>query len=131
MKPWKRWVRLAGAGGLSTRVLALWKLFRHPQTPRIAKFVALLVVAYALSPIDLIPDFIPVLGLLDDLVIVPLGIALVVKLSPTPLWDSCLREAQAGRGQLPRLLWGAALVLVLWLMLLAALGVGVVLLSSA
>jgi uncharacterized membrane protein YkvA (DUF1232 family) len=124
MRAWKRWTRLAGTAGLATRVLALWKLFKHPQTPPMAKFVAIAVVAYALSPIDLIPDFIPLLGQLDDLVIVPLGMALAVKLAPRPLWESCLREAQAGRGQLPRLMWGAALVVVVWLLALVALVVG-------
>jgi uncharacterized membrane protein YkvA (DUF1232 family) len=73
------------------------------------------VLAYALSPIDLIPDFIPVLGLLDDLILLPLGIALAVKLTPRHLWQARLAEAEGGAGQLPRLLWGAAIVLVIWL----------------
>jgi len=64
---------------------ALYLACRDPRVPWYAKAVALTVVAYALSPIDLIPDFIPVLGLLDDLVLVPIGIALAVKLIPRPL----------------------------------------------
>jgi uncharacterized membrane protein YkvA (DUF1232 family) len=126
MAGWGRWTRLAGAARLSTRVFALWKLFKHPHTPLPAKIVAVLVVAYAVSPIDLIPDFIPVLGQLDDLVIVPMGMALAVRLTPKPVWDACLREAEIGAGQLPRLLWGAALVIAVWLLLLAGLVVGVV-----
>jgi uncharacterized membrane protein YkvA (DUF1232 family) len=114
-------VRFAGAARLSTYLLALWKLFRHPQTPLAAKIVAILVVAYAVSPIDLIPDFIPIIGQLDDLVLVPLGVALVVKLTPRPLWEARLREAEVGAGQLPRLLWGAALVVGVWVVLVGAL----------
>jgi uncharacterized membrane protein YkvA (DUF1232 family) len=103
---------------LATRLLALWKLVRHPATPRAPKWVALLVLAYALSPIDLIPDFIPVLGLLDDLVLLPLGIALVVWLVPAPLWQACLAEAQASADKLPRVWWGVLIVVGLWLLLL-------------
>jgi len=106
---------------LGVRLLALWKLLRHPETPRLAKFVALLVLGYALSPIDLIPDFIPVLGLLDDLILVPLGIALVIRLVPVEQWQARLREAETSQEKLPRLLWGAVVITCLWLTLLAAL----------
>ncbi|HEU4620767.1 MAG TPA: DUF1232 domain-containing protein [Burkholderiaceae bacterium] len=68
--------------GLKTEVLALYFAARDPRTPRLARWWIVLVVAYALSPIDLIPDFIPVLGLLDDLVLVPIGIAIALKLVP-------------------------------------------------
>lgn len=103
---------------LGTRLLALWKLVRHPDTPRAPKWVALFVLAYALSPIDLIPDFIPVLGQLDDLVLVPLGIALAVRLTPAPLWQARLAEAEASADRLPRVWWGVLLVVLLWLLLL-------------
>jgi len=102
---------------LGTRLLALWKLVRHRDTPWAPKAVALFVLAYALSPIDLIPDFIPVLGLLDDIVLLPLGIALVVLLTPSALWQARLAEAQASADQLPRLWWGVLLVLAFWLAL--------------
>ena len=117
--------RLLGAANrarLGVYLLALWKLFKHPDTPRAPRWIAIAVVAYALSPIDLIPDFIPVLGQLDDLVLVPLGIALAVKLTPEPLWQARLREAEASRDQLPKMLWGAAAVVLLWLLVLGALG---------
>jgi uncharacterized membrane protein YkvA (DUF1232 family) len=113
-----RLLRSANTARLGVYLLALWKLLRHPETPRVAKLLALLVVAYALSPIDLIPDFVPVLGQLDDLVLVPLGIALVVKLVPEPLWNARLAEAEASREKLPRVWWGAALVLLVWALLL-------------
>ncbi|MCU0928526.1 MAG: YkvA family protein [Burkholderiaceae bacterium] len=87
-------LRRADTARLATLLLALWKLFRHPQTPWLPKVVAVLVLAYALSPIDLIPDVIPVLGQLDDLVLVPLGIALAVKLTPDELWlFAAMRDA--------------------------------------
>lgn len=103
---------------LGTRLLALWKLIRHPATPWLPKAVALFVLAYAVSPIDLVPDFIPVLGLLDDIVLLPLGIALVVWLTPRALWQARLAEAQASADALPRLRWGVLLVLAFWLALI-------------
>lgn len=112
-------MRAANAARLATYLIALWKLFKHPQTPRSAKLAAIAVLAYVLSPIDLIPDFIPILGQLDDLVIVPLGIALVTRLTPKPLWESLLREAEASREKLPRLWWGALLIGLVWLVLMA------------
>jgi uncharacterized membrane protein YkvA (DUF1232 family) len=118
-------VRAANKARLATYLIALWKLFKHPQTPRAAKIVALVVLAYVVSPIDLIPDFIPVLGQLDDLVIVPLGIALVTRLTPKPLWEARLREAEAGRDKLPRLLWGAVVIVLVWLLVLGLAGWGV------
>lgn len=116
-----RLFRAANAARLATYLIALWKLARHPETPRAAKWVALAVLAYAVSPIDLIPDFIPVLGLLDELILLPLGVALVVRLTPKPHWEALLREAEVSREQLPRLWWGAALIGLLWLVLLGLL----------
>jgi uncharacterized membrane protein YkvA (DUF1232 family) len=110
--------RWTAAADLRVRLQALWRLFRHPATPRAPKLVALLVLAYALSPIDLIPDFIPLLGLLDDLLLLPLGLWLVVRLTPPALWASCLAEARAAPLQrLPRWAWGALVVLLAWLLL--------------
>lgn len=74
---------------------ALWLAGRDPKVPVLAKVVALAVAGYALSPIDLIPDFIPVLGYLDDLLVIPLGIALTVKLIPVPVMARLRREAEA------------------------------------
>jgi uncharacterized membrane protein YkvA (DUF1232 family) len=121
MSRWGKLLRRANTARLATNLLALWKLFRHPETPWLAKLVAVLVLAYALSPIDLIPDFIPVLGLLDDVILLPLGIALAVKLTPRHLWLARVAEAETGADQLPRLLWGAAIVLVVWLSIVSLL----------
>ena len=116
------WARWLSAANLRVRLLALWTLFKHPATPRAPKLVALLVLAYALSPIDLIPDFIPVLGQLDDLLLIPLGLWLVVRLTPAPLWQACLARAQAMPMQrLPRWAAGALAVVVVWLLAAGAL----------
>jgi uncharacterized membrane protein YkvA (DUF1232 family) len=116
-----RW-RLADAASLALYLHALWKLFHHPQTPRAARWIAMAVVAYAVSPIDLIPDFIPLLGQLDELILLPLGIALVLKLTPDAVWQHCLQQARQDAGQRPRLIGGAVAIVLLWLIVLAALG---------
>src|SRR5437870_4827402 len=84
----KSWAR-----GVKRDVVALWLAGRDPRTPRLAKVLAVAVAAYALSPIDLIPDFVPVLGYLDDIVIVPLGILAVVRLIPPELMAEFRAEA--------------------------------------
>lgn len=86
---------------------------RDPRTPLAAKVLAALVVAYAASPIDLIPDFIPVLGYLDDLILVPLGIWLVLRLIP----EAVMIDARARAADMERpgkSLWGLAIVIALW-----------------
>ena len=113
--PDRRLVARGAAQRIRVYLLALWKLFRHPETPRAARWVAIAVIAYAVSPIDLVPDFIPVLGQLDDLILIPLGIALAVRLTPKPLWTTLLREAEASPDPLPRLIWGAVAVIAFWL----------------
>jgi uncharacterized membrane protein YkvA (DUF1232 family) len=99
-------------------VVALWFCIRHPRSPLIAKILAGVVVAYALSPIDLIPDFIPVLGLLDDVILLPVGIWLVLKLVPPDVMAECREQAARWLGEKkpkPRSTLGAALVVAAWL----------------
>ena len=99
---------------------ALYLAVCDPRTPWYAKALAACVVAYALSPIDLIPDPIPVLGQLDDLILVPFGIALVRRLIPSEVLEACRRDTQAAPrdvGRLGRL--GATFVLLVWVILLA------------
>jgi uncharacterized membrane protein YkvA (DUF1232 family) len=122
MSRWTKLLDRANTARLATNLLALWKLFKHAETPLAAKLVAIAVLAYALSPIDLIPDFIPVLGLLDDVILLPLGIALAVRLTPKHLWQARLAEAEVGSDRLPRLLWGAAIVVAVWLLLVGLFG---------
>ena len=100
--------------------MALWLAARDARTPLAAKVVAGLVAAYALSPVDLIPDFIPVLGYLDDLLIVPAGIWLALRLIPPSLMAE-LRAAAEARDR-PRSLAGAAAVVGIWLGAVALFG---------
>ncbi len=93
---------------------ALYFAARHPRTPWYAKVLAAAVVAYALSPFDLIPDFIPVFGYLDDIIIVPLGIAAVVRLMPADVLADCRAQAQT-RTERPVSWLGAAFMIVVWL----------------
>jgi uncharacterized membrane protein YkvA (DUF1232 family) len=126
MTRWGKLLRRANTARLATHLLALWKLFRHPETPWLAKLVAVLVLAYAVSPIDLIPDFIPVLGLLDDVILLPLGIALAVKLTPRHRWLARVAEAEQGAERMPRMLWGALIVLLIWALVVALVAWGLV-----
>lgn len=101
------------AKGVKRDVLALWLAARDRRTPWYAKLVAAMVAAYALSPIDLIPDVIPILGYLDDLVIVPLGILLAVRLIPPSLMDEL--RAMALDQDRPRSIAGLVAVGSIWL----------------
>jgi uncharacterized membrane protein YkvA (DUF1232 family) len=95
-------------------VVALWLAARDPRVPWYAKLMAGAVAAYALSPIDLIPDFVPVLGYLDDLVIVPLGILLAVSLVPPSVMQELRGEAER-RANRPTSRVGMAVIIALWL----------------
>lgn len=110
------------AAALARELTALTIAYRDPRTPFAARAAILVVLAYALSPIDLIPDAIPILGLLDDLVLVPLGIALILRLLPKEILHDARAAARAhpleGTGRrLGR--WGALAVAALWLAVLA------------
>ncbi len=89
----KRWSVRAGA--LKKNTYALYLAVRDPRVPRSAKLAIAGIVAYALSPIDLIPDFIPVLGLLDELILLPVAISLAIKMIPGEVWDDCHARAIA------------------------------------
>jgi uncharacterized membrane protein YkvA (DUF1232 family) len=111
-----RWLRAAKcwAGAIKRDIRALVIAARDPRTPIRAKIVAGAVAAYALSPIDLIPDFVPVLGHLDDLLIVPLGILLAVRLIPAPLTAE-FRARAAEQGARPASTIGLAIVVAIWI----------------
>jgi uncharacterized membrane protein YkvA (DUF1232 family) len=99
---------------------ALFLVARDPRTPWYAKLLAAGVVAYAVSPIDLIPDFIPVLGYLDDLIVVPLGITLAIKLVPDHVMAECRAQAAESVGSGPRVsLVAGAVVVGIWVILAA------------
>ena len=104
---------------MKRKCVVLQLAMRHERTPWYAKTLGVLTLLYALSPIDLIPDFIPVLGYLDDLLIVPFGIWMTVKMIPTDVWSECEAEVVQRELGKPAKNWrGAVLVAFLWLLLL-------------
>ena len=110
------------ARALKRETTALWFALRDPRTPWAARVVGALVVAYALSPIDLIPDFIPVLGLLDDLILLPLGIALCIRLIPADVFEDARRRAiDAERQSANRI--AAVVIVLIWIGLAVACGI--------
>jgi uncharacterized membrane protein YkvA (DUF1232 family) len=112
---WKRWAKQ-----LKLSLYALYLAYRDPRTPWVAKVVAACVVGYAFSPIDLIPDFIPLLGYLDDLLLLPLGVALALKLIPEEVMaDSRLRATQLEAESRPVNRVAAFIIITIWLALLA------------
>lgn len=104
-----------GARHLRSNLGACVLAARHPRVPWLARCLAIAVLAYAASPIDLIPDFIPVLGLLDDLILVPLGLWLVWRLVPPAVWAECQARAETEAGTLSPNWIAATCVVMLWL----------------
>ena len=104
---------------LKTELYALYLAYRDPRVPWYARLLAALVVGYAFSPIDLIPDPIPVLGYLDDLVLIPLGIALALRLIPAPVMADCRAKArEAADSGKPLVSWVAAgVIMAIWILL--------------
>ena len=106
---------------LKTAVYVIYLVSKDRRVPWYTRLLAACVIGYAFSPIDLIPDPIPILGYLDDLVLVPLGIALVLKLVPEPVLADCREQAQSAMDQGKRTNWIAAAVIVaIWLLVLGA-----------
>ena len=102
---------------LKRHTLTVYYIARDPKTPLLLKLLAVLIAAYALSPIDLIPDFIPVIGLLDDLIIVPLGLALVLKLTPKEVIESARQKAELSIKKPVSYVTGVIFIIV-WLVIL-------------
>jgi uncharacterized membrane protein YkvA (DUF1232 family) len=105
---------------LKAEVLAVFLAARHPRTPWYAKLFLVAIVAYAVSPIDLIPDFIPVLGFVDDLILLPIAIALAMRMIPADVMEECrarAREEHPDASRAGRI--GAAVIVLLWLALIA------------
>jgi uncharacterized membrane protein YkvA (DUF1232 family) len=121
IEDWKRRARQ-----LKQESYALYLAYRDPRTPWYARVFAACVVGYAFSPIDLIPDTIPVLGYLDDLILVPLGISIAIKMIPPPVMAECRDRARAALEQGRPANWVAAAVIVAIWLLLAALTIAVV-----
>jgi uncharacterized membrane protein YkvA (DUF1232 family) len=113
VESWKQRVR-----ELKIQVFALYLAYRDPRVPWHARIFAACVVGYAFSPIDLIPDFIPVVGYLDDLIIVPLGIALALKMIPAQVLAECQMNSRAVMQQRkPVNRIAAALIIAVWILL--------------
>jgi uncharacterized membrane protein YkvA (DUF1232 family) len=110
----RRW-----AGRLKAEVYALYLAYRDPRVPLYARVFAACVVGYAFTPIDLIPDPIPVLGYLDDLVLIPLGVTLAIKMIPAPVLAECREKARNVIEERPTNRAAAAVIVALWLSLAA------------
>ena len=106
----KKW-----AQNVKCDILALYLAARDPRVLWYAKAMAALVAAYALSPIDLIPDFIPVLGYIDDLVVLPLGIKVAIRLIPDDVMAGLRRQAEERMLTRPRSAVGAVIIILVWL----------------
>lgn len=107
------------ARGIKRDGVTLWFAYKHADTPLMAKLLCVLVVAYALSPIDLIPDFIPVLGYLDDAILLPCLIWIAVRLIPSGVLAECRSKAaewMANEGRKPHTNWGILFVVSVWIL---------------
>ncbi|TRV26109.1 MAG: DUF1232 domain-containing protein [Microcystis wesenbergii Mw_MB_S_20031200_S109D] len=106
----KKWAKK-----LKHSLYALYLAYHHDGVPIIAKAVAALTVSYALSPIDIIPDFVPIVGYLDDLVLLPLGITLAIRLMPSEIWEECKLQAHDRTlKSLPRSKGAALIIVLIW-----------------
>lgn len=111
---WQRIKQMARS--LKSEVFTLAEAIKHPAVPWYAKVMAAVVVAYAFSPIDLIPDFIPVLGFLDDIILVPIGIYFTIKLIPPSVLESCRRLAAEKENVKQKNWFAGVFVLLLWIL---------------
>jgi uncharacterized membrane protein YkvA (DUF1232 family) len=119
---WKAQVRQ-----VKTETYALYLAYKDARVPWYAKVFAACVVGYAFSPIDLIPDFVPILGYLDDLVLVPLGLTLALKMIPEEVLKECRQKAQEALSQdKPRNRTAGIVIVALWLLMIALVTVAVV-----
>ena len=106
------------AGRLKRDTVALWFAVRDQRTPLWLRSLGYLIVAYALSPVDLIPDFLPVIGYLDELILLPAGLWLMIRFMPAEVLDDCRTQAEAwlAKGnERPRSRLGAVIVVVIWI----------------
>lgn len=113
----------SNAKEIKRNVFVLYLAYRDPRVPWYAKLFTILVVAYAFSPIDLIPDFIPILGYIDDIVLVPLGIVLALKMIPAPVIEDCrARAEEISKSGKPKNWFVGGLFILIWILLAVWLG---------
>jgi uncharacterized membrane protein YkvA (DUF1232 family) len=118
MMAWQAWKRRARQ--LSAQPYALYLAYRDPRTPWYAKVFAALIVGYVFSPIDPIPDFIPGVGLLDEMVVVPIGVLIAAKMIPPEVFDECRQKAsEVAEGEQPVSRVAAVVVVAVWLLCVA------------
>ena len=116
----QRWTDKARS--IKRDLCAIYLACRDPRTPWYARLLAIAVIGYALSPIDLIPDFIPVIGYLDDLILVPLGLMLVVRMIPPDVLADARRRADVSAWNKPRNWLAAAIIIFVWMAVTTAIG---------
>lgn len=107
---------------LKNEIIALFLAYKRPDVPWYAKVVTIIVVGYALSPIDLIPDFIPILGYLDDLILLPIGISIAIRLIPKHIMEQCRNQAnnlfKEGK---PKNYFAALIIILIWILIISML----------
>ncbi|MCS7282116.1 MAG: DUF1232 domain-containing protein [Anaerolineae bacterium] len=109
------------AQNLRADTYALYLAYRDPRTPWYARLFAALVVGYAFSPVDLVPDFVPILGYLDDLVLVPLGVLLALRMIPSEVWAESRERAREAMTADRPVRWAAIVVIATWVLILGLL----------
>ena len=115
LEAWKRRARQ-----LTAQTYTLYLAYRHPKTPWYAKVFAALVVGYVFSPVDPIPDFIPGVGLLDEMVVVPIGVLIAAKMIPREVFEECREKArEVEEGEKPVSWVAAVIVISVWLLCVA------------
>lgn len=117
MDKWRERARV-----LKRETYTLYLAYRDPRVPWYAKLFVAFIIGYALSPVDLIPDFIPVLGYLDDVILLPLGIRLALKMIPEPVLEECrVQAAEMFAAERPRSWLGGVAIVLIWLVVLLVL----------
>ena len=116
IQKWRQW-----ASSLKRHTLALYYACKDPRSPWLSRWLALFLVAYIVSPIDLIPDFIPVLGYLDELILVPFGCWILIKTLPEEVWQDSLKRADLEPVILPKSHWMTVFIILIWILLAAGL----------
>src|ERR671913_369780 len=115
---WQAWKRRARQ--LSSYTYTLYLAYRHPRTPWYAKIFAALIVGYVFSPIDPIPDFIPGVGLLDEMVVVPIGVLIAAKMIPRQVMEECREKArEMAKGEKPVNRIAAVVIVAVWVLCVA------------
>ena len=115
---WQAWKQRAR--NLSAHTYTLYLAYRHPRSPWYAKVFAALIVGYVFSPIDPIPDFIPVVGLLDEMAVVPIGVFLAAKMIPQEVFEECKEQArEVAEGEKPVSRIAAVVIVAAWLLCVA------------